>query len=547
MRSKFDYIVIGAGAGGSVVASRLVEDPGVSVLVLEAGPSDASIFVRMPGAQAYPLMDKKRTWLFETGPEPSLNGRSIPHLRGRMIGGSSSLNGMVYVRGNPRDYDSWADTMALPDWSYAHCLPYFKKLESYDKGADEYRGATGPVRISTMNADLPIFRAFLDAGQQAGQVLNRDYNGFRQEGIHVHQANIDHGVRASAGRAYLRPVLKRRLVELRLNVLVSKIRFSDDRTAVGVDFIVDGAPHRVDAEREVIVCGGAYNSPHLLLLSGIGDRQQLARFGIPLVSEVPGVGRGLQDHPCVGVKYRAACPGVSPGYKMNVLKMAWTGAQWLFGRTGLGATNLWETGSFFKSRDDVDYVDIQHEFVPLLGDYGQGKLIVEEGFYYSTCLMRPKSRGFVELRSADPATPPRIVNNYLEVPEDQRALIAAVKKTDDIIQQPAWNRIRGEGVSPPLRKMSDAEILPWLKANTSTQYHPCATCRMGSDDMSVVDSQGRVHGVKHLRVVDASVMPLITSGNLHSPTLMLAEKLVDRIRGKSLAPHAAAYADMLRD
>jgi choline dehydrogenase len=543
MKEKFDYIVVGAGAAGSVVAARLSEDPGTSVLVLEAGPSDASIYVRMPGAQAYPLMDRKRTWLFDTGPEPSLEGRMIAHLRGRMLGGSSSLNGMVYVRGNPRDFDGWAQS-GLPDWSYAHCLPYFKKLESYDRGANEYRGASGPVSISTMQADLPIFQAFLAAGQQAGQVLNPDYNGFRQEGIHVHQANIDHGVRASAGRAYLRPAVAAGRVELRLNALVTKLRFHG-KTAIGVDYRCAGVDHSVAAEREVILCGGAYNSPHLLMLSGIGAAAHLREQGITPVADVPGVGRSLQDHPCVGVKYRSRIGGVSPGYNMSLLDKAWTGAKWLLARTGLGASNLWETGSFFKSHPDVDYANIQHEFVPLLGEYGQGEMVVQEGFYYSTCLMRPRSRGFLELRSADPTALPRIVHNYLEHPEDQKALIAAVKFTDEIIQQPAWNEIRGAPVTPALREMSDAEVLTWLRANTSTQYHPCATCRMGTDETSVVDAEGRVHDVQNLRVIDASVIPSITSGNLQSPTLMVAERLVDRMRGRSLAAQPVPYADRI--
>lgn len=545
MKKKYDYIVIGAGAAGSVIAARLSEDPGVTVLVLEAGPSDLSVFVRMPGAQAYPLMDRNRTWRFDTGPEPFLGDRSIMHLRGRMIGGSSSINGMVYVRGNPRDYEAWA-AQGLPEWSFAHCLPYFKKLESYDKGADAYRGGSGPVAISTMKAEAPLFQAFLEAGQQAGQVFNADYNGFRQEGVHRHQANVDHGIRASAGRAYLRPALKRGGVELRLNALVGKIRFSGNKRAVGVDYSANGEAHSVEAEREIILCGGAFNSPHILLLSGIGNPEQLSQSGIATVSDVPGVGRSLQDHICAPVSYRAARSGVSPGFDMNIFKMGWIGAQWLFARKGLGASNLWETGSFFKSRDDVDYVDIQHEFVPLLGEYGQGKLVVEEGFYYSTCLMRPKSRGFVELRSADPAALPRIVNNYLEDERDQRAMIDAVKKTDEIIQQRAWDGLRGEGVSPPLRIMSDADVLRWLRVNVSTQYHPSATCRMGVDDMAVVDPEGRVHGVQGLRVVDASIMPFVTSGNLHCPTLMVAEKIADRIRGRVLKPEQVRYADMIK-
>ena len=542
MKPKYDYVVVGAGAAGSVIAARLSEERGVSVLVLEAGGSDMSVYVRMPGAQAYPLMDHNRTWRFDTGPEPSLDGRSIMHVRGRMIGGSSSINGMVYVRGNPLDYESWAAT-GLENWSFAHCLPYFKKLESYDRGANEFRGDTGPVRISTMKAELPLFQMFLEAGQQAGQVFNEDYNGYRQEGVHRHQANVDHGIRASAGRAYLWPAVKQGRVDIRLNALVSRVRFGANKRAVAVDYTVDGETHSVEAEREIILCGGAYKSPHMLMLSGIGDPATLSAHGIPVVSDVPGVGRDLQDHVCAPVAYRSSRKGVSPGVGMNLLKMGWTGAQWLFARRGLGASNLWETGSFFRSTPDADYVDIQHEFVPLLGEYGQGELAVEDGFYYSTCLMRPKSRGTVELVSADPSVHPRIVNNYLQHGEDQRAMIAAVRFTDEIIQQRAWDPVRGEGGSPALRSMPEAEVLAWLRAHGSTQYHPCATCRMGVDDLSVVDGEGRVHGVDGLRVVDASIIPLITSGNLHSPTLMVAEKVADAIRGNLLPPHFVSYAD----
>ncbi|MGB8414926.1 choline dehydrogenase [Paraburkholderia sp.] len=544
-KHHFDYIVVGAGAGGSVIASRLSEDAGARILVLEAGPSDASVYIRMPAAQAYPLIDNRRTWRFDTGPERFLDDRTIMHLRGKMMGGSSSLNGMVYVRGNPRDYDTWAGE-GLPDWSFAHCLPYFKRLESYDQGANAFRGGDGPVRISTMPAETPLFRAFLDAGQQAGQPWNDDYNGYRQEGIHRHQANIDHGIRASAGRAYLRPALKRGNVELILEAAVSRVLFNDQKRAVGVEYLKHGETFRVEAEREVILCGGAYKSPHLLLLSGIGPVNQLKEHGLSMVSHVPGVGRGLQDHVCAPVAYRSSKSGVSPGVNMNLLKMGWIGAQWLFGRSGLGASNLWETGSFFRSHDGADYCDMQHEFVPLLGEYGQGKLVVDEGFYYSTCLMRPRSRGFVELTSADPQAHPKIVNNYLQDEYDQRCMIAAVKFTDEIIQQPAWDSLRGAGVSPPLRTMSDADVLAWLRKNSSTQYHPSATCRMGSDDMSVVDSHGLVHGVSGLRVADASVIPRVTSGNLQCPTLMVAEKISDHIKGRSLAPEYVDYADKPR-
>ena len=396
-----------------------------------------------------------------------------------------------------------------------------------------------------MKAELPLFQAFLEAGQQAGHRFNEDYNGFRQEGIHRHQANIDAGIRDSAGRAYLRPALRRRGVALQTEALVEKIRFGGNKRAVGVEYTRNGQSHFAEAEREIVLCGGAFNSPQVLMLSGIGDPRQLAHHGIATVSDVPGVGRGLQDHICAPVSYRASRRGVSPGVGMTTLKKAITGAHWLFARRGLGASNLWETGCFFKSRPDIDYVDIQHEFVPLLGEYGQGEIMVEDGFYYSTCLMRPESRGFVELRSNDPAEHPTIVNNYLEHREDQRALVAAVRHTDEIVQQPGWDGLRGPAISPPFRSMPDADILAWLKTKILTQYHPCATCRMGVDDLSVVDDQGRVHGVEGLRVIDASVIPLITSGNLQCPTLMVAEKLSDRIKGRVLAPQVVPYADQL--
>jgi len=542
---RYDYIVVGAGAAGSVVAARLGENRSLRILVLEAGPSDNSIFVRMPAALSYPLTDARRIWSFETGPEAALDGRSMTHVRGRMLGGSGSLNGMVYVRGNPRDFDTWA-AAGLPDWSYAHCLPYFKKLEHYDRGENDYRGGGGPMAITTLKADLPVFQAFLAAGQEAGLRLNADYNAFAQEGVHPYQANIDNGVRASGGRAYLRPALSRGNIALKLNALVRRVTLSGKR-ATGVEYEVRGTVERAEAEREVILCGGAFNSPHLLLLSGIGPRAELAELGISDGVDVPGVGKGLVDHIAVSVKYRARRRGVSPAVDLNKLRMAMIGARWLFFRTGLGATNLWEVGTFFRSSDKVDYANIQHEFLPMLGELMHGKVNIEEGFQYQTCLMRPRSRGAVTLRSADPKVLPNIVLNYLSDREDQRELIDGVRRTDEMIQQPAWNDIRGEAITPGLRKQSDEALLAWLKQNIGTQYHPCSSCRMGTDDMAVVDSEGRVRDVAGLRVVDASVMPQITSGNLHCPTTMIAEKLSDRILGKTtpLAPIHLPYEDQV--
>ncbi|GAA5543589.1 oxygen-dependent choline dehydrogenase [Brucella sp. NBRC 113783] len=539
---KYDYIVVGSGAAGSIVAARLGEDRNVRVLVLEAGPHDNSIYVRMPAAMSYPLTDKTRTWEFDTGPEPALHNRMVPHIRGKMLGGSGSLNGMVYVRGNPRDFDRWAED-GVKSWSYADCLPYFKKLEAYDGGANEYRGGKGPIAITTLKADHEIFQAFLEAGQQAGHPLNKDYNAYRQEGVHAYQANIDHGIRASGGRAYLRPAVKRGNVDLQLNALVHKVLFSGKK-ATGVRYEQAGKVIEAEAEREVILCGGAFNSPQLLLLSGVGPASELAAHGVKSVHDLPGVGKGLQDHVAVSVKYRGSRKGVSPVGEMNIFKMAMIGAQWMFLRRGIGVTNMWETGSFFKSSDSIEYANIQHEFLPMLGELMHGEVNIEDGFQYQVCLGRPNSRGAVTLNSGDPRKHPSIVLNYLTDMEDRRNLIDGVRHTDEIIQQRGWDKVRGEAVVPGLRKKSDEEIFAWLQDNMGTQYHPCSSCRMGSDDMAVVDEEGRVHGMQGLRVVDASVMPRISNGNLHAPTMMIAEKISDRIKGvAALKREPQPYAD----
>ncbi|KAB2729309.1 choline dehydrogenase [Brucella intermedia] len=541
-KENYDYIVIGSEAAGSIVTKRLGEDPAVRILVLEAGPSDNSVFVRMPAALSYPLTDKARIWSFDTGPEPELGPRHVTHVRGKMFGGSGSLNGMVYVRGNPRDFDRWAKDFNLPGWSYAHCLPYFKRMESFDGGANEYRGNAGPISITTMKAQHELFQAFLEAGRQAGHPLNADYNAYRQEGVHAYQANIDHGVRASSGRQYLRPALKKGNVHLKLNALVHRVLF-DGRRAVGVRFEQNGAVKDVYAAREVVVCGGAFNTPHILLLSGVGPKTELAAMGIETVIDLPGVGKGIQDHIAVSVKYRAAREGISPGVNMNVFKMTAIGAQWLFLKSGLGATNLWETGSFFKSSESAEYANIQHEFLPVLGELSHGSVTAEDGFVYQTCLALPRSRGAVTLQSADPRVLPKVVLNYLAEREDQIDLMNGIRHTDEIVHQSAWDKLRGKPVDPGLYKMSDDDLLPWLRRNVNTQYHPCSSCRMGSDDMALVDADGRVHGAEALRVVDASVMPRITNANLHSPVMMMAEKLSDAIRGIApLPPQHVAYA-----
>lgn len=528
-KRAFDYIVIGSGSAGAVIAGRLAEDRNVSVLLLEAGPSDRHIHIRMPAALGYPLMGRRHNWYFHSEPEPGLDGRKIYEARGKVLGGSSSINGMNWVRGNPWDFDNWA-AKGLTNWSFAHCLPYFKKAETFDKGANEFRGGSGPMMIETCRAQNPLFSAFLTAGEQAGLRRIADHNAYRQEGVHVTQRNVHNGIRWSTSQAYLHARGRRPNLTIETGIRVSRIEFSG-RRAARVHALAGATPVSWEVGREAILCGGAINSPQTLMLSGIGDARDLQKLGISMVADVPGVGQGLKDHVAAPVMHRAT-KDVSVARHLGTAGRIKLGLEWLLFRKGLGATNFFEVGAFLRTRESERIPNVQLEFVPMLGEFQHGGVKLENGFQYFLSLMRPKSTGRVWIDSADPMVDPKFVFNYLTDPDDVAQAVEAVKFVRHLISQQAWDDFRGAEVVPGEKVQSDAEIVAWLRQNAGTNYHPCSTCRMGKDDMAVVDEEARVHGVEGLRVVDASIIPEIVSGNLNAPVIMMAEKLADVVRGR---------------
>ena len=539
---SYDYVIVGAGSAGCVLADRLSADGTNRVLLLEFGGSDRSIFIQMPAALAYPMNTKRWNWGYESEPEPHLGGRRLNCPRGKGLGGSSSINGLVYVRGNALDFERWQNEEGARGWGYADVLPYFKRAESRAEGGNEYRGSEGPLSTNYGTLRNPLHQAWLDAAQEAGYSLTEDYNGFRQEGFGRMDMTVRKGTRCSAAKAYLYPARRRSNLRVIQHALATRVVF-DGKRAVGVEFERGGRLHRVRAEREVILSGGPINSVQLLKLSGIGPAQELRELGVPVLADRPGVGANLQDH--LEFYFQMACTRPVTLYgQANLVGKALAGAQWLFLRSGIGASNQFESCGFIRSRAGIKYPDIQYHFFPMAINYDGSALATEHGFQAHVGPMRSKSRGTITLRSADPRDKPRIQFNYMSHPDDWAEMRACVRLTREIFQQPAFAGWRGREIQPGADCTSDEAIDAFIADHVESALHPSCTCKIGDpgDPMAVVDPELKVIGVEALRVIDSSVMPSITTGNLNAPTIMIGEKGADLVLGKPpLAPSNAPF------
>jgi choline dehydrogenase len=535
MTKRYDYIIIGAGSAGCVLANRLSEDAGTSVLVLEFGGSDRSVLIQMPSAFSLPMNTKKYNWRYETVAEPHLDNRRLHCPRGKVLGGSSSINGLVYIRGHACDFDEW-ESLGAKNWSYRNCLPYFKRAEQYKFGGDDYRGGAGPLSTNNgNNMQNPLYGAWVEAGAEAGYIKTDDCNGYMQEGFGAMHMTVKDGVRWSTANAYLRPAMSRPNLTVITHAMTRRILLEGKR-AVGVEYDQGGQTHKVMCNREVLVASGPIGSPHLLQRSGIGPAAVLKNAGIEVRHDLPGVGENLQDHSEIYIQYACKEPVTLNG-KMNLLGKALIGLRWLLFKDGLGASNHFEAGGFIRSSKGLRWPDIQFHFLPAAMRYDGDKPFKGHGFMVLTGPNKPKSRGHVRALSADPYQHPQIRFNYLASEEDREGFRRCVRLTREIIAQPAMDRYRGEELAPGPQVQTDEEIDAFVRANMESTMHPCGSCRMGEDDMAVVDSALRVHGLQGLRVIDSSVFPSEPNGNLNAPTIMLAERAADLVRGRQpLAP-----------
>lgn len=525
-----DFVIVGSGSAGAALAYRLSKDGKNSVIIIEYGGTDIGPLIQMPAALSFPMSMSRYDWGFQTEAEPHLGGRVLATPRGKVLGGSSSINGMVYVRGHARDYDHWAEQGAT-GWAFADVLPYFKRMEHAHGGEEGWRGTEGPLHVRPGRQWNPLYKAFVEAGQQAGFETTEDYNGSKQEGFGVMEQTIHLGRRWSVANAYLRPALKRQNVSL-VNGLASRVVIENQR-ATGVEIVVRNQIQVVKARREVIVAASSINSPKLLMLSGIGPAKHLREHGIPVVADRPGVGRNLQDHMELYIQQESLQP-ITLYSKLNLLSKAMIGAEWLFFKSGLGATNHFESAAFVRSKPGVDYPDIQYHFLPVAIRYDGKAAAKSHGFQVHVGPMRSKSRGSVTLRSKDPLAKPIIRFNYMSHEDDWTDFRHCIRLTREIFGQPAFDPYRGKEISPGSHVQTDAELDDFIRAHAESAYHPCGTCRMGNKDdpASVVDPECRVIGVEGLRVADSSIFPRITNGNLNGPSIMTGEKAADHILGK---------------
>ncbi len=541
LKDVYDFVIVGAGSAGCVLANRLSADPGCRVLLLEAGGSNNSLIINMPAALSIPMNRRRFNWGYVAEAEPGLNNRRLPCPRGRGLGGSSAINGMVYVRGHPLDFERWNDLVGPgADWSYAAVLPYFKRAERCldQRTDDRYRGRDGPLTTTTGALENPLYERFLEAGTQAGHTLSPDLNGYQQEGVGTLPMTVEEGVRCSAARAYLRPVLNRANLDVATGALVDRVDCSGNEIQ-SLCWQVKGRPMSTRIRREIVLCAGSIESPCILQRSGLGPGELLSEHEIPLVAELP-VGQNLMDH--LEVYVQQACErSLSLNRSLTLPRKAVIGLEWLLRRQGPGATNHFETGGFIRSTADAPWPDIQFHFLPAAMHYDGSHVSATPGYQLHVGPMLPHSRGEVAITSARAGPPPRIRFNYLSHERDVRTFRQSVQRAREVLAQPALRSVSGAEITPGADASSDAALDAWIRADAQSAYHPCGTCRMGEAGDSVVDGVGRVHGIDGLRVADASLFPMITNGNLNAPTIMLAEKIAAEMTGDTLAPEQQPF------